>query len=205
MQVRRARGGLRRPPRGHGRAGGSGGDVESGGHGRGPVGYQDQFDTSSLTQFRGRAGLYLTDRDEVGVWGTKNDRGDEVNFLGTPVELDAISQVNLFWRHQYETGAHTTIWGGVAEGHEEMTLLLTDDQRINTAPVIGADFRAPLNDYMSLFGEANFILPADTGTVDAYLGVEFHPAAVAKRFRDVAFAPILRPASSPTFAVDAKR
>ena len=167
--------------------------------------YQDQYATATLTQFRGRAGAYLSDRDEVGVWGTKNDRGDDGDFLGTPVRFDAISQVNLFWRHTWESGAYTTVWGGVAEGHEEMTFVLNDDQRINTSAVIGADFRAPLNDYAALFGEANFLLPADTGTVDAYLGVEFYPAAVARGLRDLAFAPILRPASSPTFAVDATR
>ena len=93
----------------------------------------------------------------------------------------------------------------MSEGHEEMTLVLNDDSYLSTAPAFGADFRAPLNDYMSLFGEANFILPADTGTVDAYLGVEFYPAAVAAKWRDQAFAPILRPASSPTFAVDVRR
>ena len=167
--------------------------------------YQDQWATATLSQFRGRAGVHLTHRDEVGVWGTKNDRGADVFFQTLPIELRPISQVNLFWRHQYESGAYTTLWAGVAEGHEEMTLLLTDDNRLSTSPVIGADFRAPLNDFCSLYGEANFLLPADTGTVDSFLGVEFHPAGNAKRYRQLKYAPILRPAGSPTFAVDARR
>ena len=167
--------------------------------------YQDQYDTSTLTQFRGRLGAHLTDRDELGVWGTKNDRGADVEFLDIPLEIKPISQINLFWRHQFESGAYATIWGGVAEGHEELTLVLPTDNHLSTAPIFGADFRAPLNDYAALYGEANFILPADTGTVDAFLGVEFYPAAVARSFRDLAFAPILRPAGSPSFAVDAKR
>ena len=111
--------------------------------------YQDQYDTATLTQFRGRVGLHLTDRDEVGVWGTKNDRGADVEFLATPLEIKPISQVNLFWRHQYESGAYTTLWGGVAEGHAEMVLLLPGDSHLSTSPVFGADFRAPLNDYAS--------------------------------------------------------
>ena len=167
--------------------------------------YQDQYDTATLTQFRGRLGLHLTDRDEIGAWGTKNDRGADVAFLSTPLHVRPISQVNLFWRHRYESGAYTTVWGGVAEGHAEMVLLLPNDSHLSTAPVFGADFRAPLNGYAALYGEANFLLPADTGTVDAFLGVEFYPAAAAKKFRDLTFAPILRPAGSPTFAVDVRR
>ncbi|NNJ25197.1 DUF6666 family protein [Alienimonas chondri] len=169
--------------------------------------YQDQWDRSTLTQFRGRVGVNMTARDEIGVWGTKNDRGEEgvVAPLDLPVRLQAISQLNLFWRHQYESGAYTTIWGGVSEGHEEMTLVATDDRHLSTAPVFGADFRAPLNDYCSLYGEANFVLPADTGSVDSFLGIDIHPAGVAKCYRKLKYAPILRPAGSPSFVVDARR
>ena len=59
--------------------------------------------------------------------------------------------------------------------------------------------------WAALYGEANFILPADTGTVDAFLGVEFYPAGNAGGYRTNRFAPILRPAGSPTFAVNARR
>ena len=169
--------------------------------------YQDQWDRSTLSQFRGRVGLNVTDRDELGVWGAKHDRVADAYFApaATDVRLKAVSQASLFWRHQYESGAYTTLWGGVSEGHEEMTLVLTDDNHLSTAPVFGADFRAPLSDFCSLYGEANFVLPADTGSVDSFLGVEFHPSGAAKRFRDLKYAPILRPAGAPTFTVDARR
>ena len=167
--------------------------------------YQDQWSTATLTQFRGRAGVSLTDRDELGVWGTKNDRGRDVLFGALPVNLKPISQANLYWRHRWDFGGTTTLWGGVAEGHEEMTLLLTDDNHLSTAPVVGGNFRVPLSDHVSLYGESNFILPVDTGTVDAYIGFEFHPSGRAREYEDLKYAPLLRPAGSPTFAVDARR
>ena len=125
--------------------------------------------------------------------------------LTQPLRLRPISQVSAFWRHEWEGGAYTTLWGGVAEGHEEMVLLLAGDDHQSTSGVLGTDFRVPLNDWASLFGEANFLLPADTGTVDAYLGLEISPAAAARRLRKLPFAPLLNVANSPTFTVDVRR
>ena len=171
--------------------------------------YQNYYDEYTVTQIRGRVGFDAGEADEVGLWGAKNDRGDDAVFrtatLTVPLRLRPISQVSAFWRHEWEGGAYTTFWGGVAEGHEETVLLLAGDDHQSTTGVVGTDFRVPLGRWVSLFGEANFLLPADTGTVDAYLGLEFSPGAAAHRLRHLPFAPLLNVANSPTFAVDVRR
>ena len=47
--------------------------------------------------------------------------------------------------------------------------------------VFGADVYVPLNNYLSLFGQANFITPNDTGLVTATLGFAFYPGGPGTR------------------------
>ena len=78
---------------------------------------------------------------------------------------------------------------------------LTIGHRVNHPLVFGADFYVPLNDWVFLFGEANFITPNDSGTVTATLGVAITWGGARNVARN-RFAPLLPVANNPSFAVN---
>jgi hypothetical protein len=55
-----------------------------------------------------------------------------------------------------------------------------------------------------LYGQANFLTPADTGTVDAFLGIAYYPGG-SHGARERQFAPRLSVANNTTFANDLSR
>ncbi len=71
--------------------------------------------------------------------------------------------------------------------------------------VFGAELYVPLTDNIAIFGEANFITPNDTGTVDATLGIAFYPGAGARRAPRSRFAPLLPLGNNASFAVDLRQ
>lgn len=166
---------------------------------------QDYFDDFSLGQWRGQAGLQLTDADELGVKASINEQSDAGLFGATAVRLTPISQGAVFWRHRFETGALIGCWFGLAEGHNEPNAALGDLTRQEDVFVYGTDMFVPLNDHLAAFGEANWLTPADTGSVDAYLGVEIYPWGGAKRIKRNRYAPMLPVANNTSFAVDLAR
>lgn len=66
----------------------------------------------------------------------------------------------------------------------------------------GADVPAPLTDSLAIYGESNMIMPSDTGTVDAFLGIQWYPSGNAFRARRGQRSPLMTPASPVSFAVD---
>jgi hypothetical protein len=76
---------------------------------------------------------------------------------------------------------------------------------VRNAFVYGADLQMPLNNWIAIYGEANFITPASSGTVDAYLGFVFYPGGGARNALQKRFAPLLPTASNTSFAVDLPR
>ncbi|MCA9109480.1 MAG: hypothetical protein KDA52_06010 [Planctomycetaceae bacterium] len=166
--------------------------------------YEDYYADISLHQFRGRAGLSVTECDEIGTWGTISADEHRVSVGGTTVNLSPVDQINIFWRHLWRSGVETEVWGGVANGHGEVVHVLPGNPSINTAPLFGASLHVPLNDHLAIMGQGNFILPADTGTVDSYLGFVWYfdkPSHV----RYSRFAPVLDVAASTSFPVDLSR
>jgi hypothetical protein len=166
---------------------------------------QQYFDRFDLGQWRGRFGYELGPNDEVGIRVALSGRRDGGFFNKVPVTLDPITQGTIFWQHIFPSRAKTTFWAGLAEGHSQANIALGDTAPIRVPFVFGAELDIPLNDHLSLFGQANFIRPADTGTVDAFLGFSFHPSAIAQRARSARFAPGLPVAGNPTFSVDLTR
>ncbi len=164
---------------------------------------ENYYDNFLLTQWRGRIGYQLNEYNEIGVWGTVRDRQDD-GFVGgiIPVHLRGINQANFFWRHTWETGPQTMFWAGMASSHSKNVLVLPFDEQTGITPIIGASINVPLNDWLSLYGESNIILPGDTGTVDAFLGFSIYPRCGAKIAPCRRFAPMLPTAGSPSFAVD---
>jgi hypothetical protein len=167
--------------------------------------FADYFDEFYLGQWRGTAGYALNCCDEFGVRVAISDKRESGSFGAIPVTLDPITQGSLYWRHTWESLTETSFWVGIAEGHGEANVALGDRPPVDERLVFGADIHVPLTDRLALFGEANFITPADTGTVDAYLGVVYYPAGGAHYARKRPFAPVLPVASNPSFSVDLAR
>ena len=167
---------------------------------------QESFDNFTLGQWRVGTSFELNEKIEVGVVMNFFDRSDGGNFNAIPVLLEPIEQIRIFLRQQWLSGAQTSFWLGVADKHSEENVITgTLPPKTNQA-VFGADVFAPLNDYLAISGETNFVMPADTGAVDAFLGIEFSPGGIrrsrsrANRFR--AFLPV---ASNPSFTTDLTR
>jgi hypothetical protein len=167
--------------------------------------WESYYDDFRLGQWRARVGYQATATDEFGAWGTVRDFGDNGTVAGTPVYLRPIQQVNAFWRHVWASSAWTTLWIGVAHEHSRFVLVLPDQPAVQNAFVYGADLQIPLNDWWAIYGEANFITPASSGTVDAYLGFSFYPGGGARNALRKRFAPLLPVASNTSFAVDLPR
>ncbi len=68
--------------------------------------------------------------------------------------------------------------------------------------LFGAEVDIPLSDHWALFGQANFITPAYTGTVDSFLGVSFYPGGGARRARTNRYAPVQPVANSTSMSID---
>lgn len=166
---------------------------------------ENYYEGINLGQWRGTVGAELSSTDELGVWFTVSDHGDTATFITTPVVLKPISQVNGYWRHTWKSGVQTSFWLGAAESHGEEVILFPVAAPTGIQFVYGADVHAPLNDHLAIFGEANFITPSDSGTVDAYLGIVYYPWGSSQSGRSRGFAPLLHVASNPTFAIDLRR
>ncbi len=163
---------------------------------------QQYYDDFQLGQLRGQAGYALASQDEVGVWFTKGLKGDNGHMAGAQVRVDPIGQVNVYTRHTWSSGAQTTVWVGVANGHSNVVWVLPDEQRNNRVLVYGSELNLPLDERFSITGAANFITPTATGTVDAFLGLTFYPRRGGAR---ASFAPLTTVANNPSFAVNLQR
>jgi hypothetical protein len=160
------------------------------------------FDHFRLGQLRGHAGYAVRTRDEIGVWFTKGLDGDTAVMGSTPVQVEAIGQVNAYVRHAWPSGARTGLWLGYAGGHERLVWVLPDRPGLTGALAYGADLDVPLDARFSLTGAANFVTPTASGTVDAYLGLTVH---LGGRLARRAFSPLATVANNPSFAVDLRR
>lgn len=165
--------------------------------------YQDYFDDFWLSQWRVRGAYFVNHRDEIGLTASLRGRSDEGVFAGSiPVTLRSINQGHLFWRRFWETGAQTTWWVGLADGHGENNAVTGPAPPKGTSFLFGADVLMPLTPSLAIYGEANMIMPADTGTVDAFLGFQWYPRARAFHARRGRFNPLLPLAAPTSFAVD---
>ncbi len=167
--------------------------------------HQDYYDTFNLGQWRGQFGVALGDCNEAGVRLAFSGGDDEGQIADVPLTLEPITQGSLYFRRFWQTGGQTTLWVGLAEGHSEVNFALGDLEPTSQRLLFGADLHLPLNDWLAVWGEANFITPADTGTVDAYLGLAFYPRGGAISAFRSNFFPVLPLANSPSFSVDLNR
>jgi len=167
--------------------------------------FQEYYDEFHLGQWRGKIGTELDDRNEVGLRASIANHGDRGVYRAAPainVTLDPITQGSVYWTRTWDNHAATTIWAGLADGHGEPNLALGDFPPTNERFLFGAEVHIPLNDHLALFGQGNFIMPADTGTVDSYLGLVFYPDGGSWTARTRRFSPVLPVANTTSFAVD---
>ncbi len=164
--------------------------------------YQDGFDQTSLAQYRGRVSYDVTSQTQIGLTGRFRAFDDEATFNGNPVTLRTTNQGSLFLRHFFETGVQGTISLGLVDEHGESNAAFGAASAHDDAVVLGADFLAPLNDSIAMYGETNLTTPADTGTVDAFLGLVWYPFGNAKSAHHAQFAPLLPVAAPTSFSVD---
>ncbi len=163
---------------------------------------QDSFDDFFVSQWRLRAAMDADACNQFGVTAQIADRADAGLFGATPVVLRPITQATCYWRHQWESSVQTTGWIGIAEGHGENNAVTGPSAAKDAVPVFGADILAPLNDHLAIYGETNLMMPADTGTVDAFLGIQWFPGGGARKARRTPFSPVLSVAAPTTFSVD---
>ena len=167
--------------------------------------YESYYDQFTVGQWRGRAGYATSELNEFGVWFTVPQQSSAGNFLNVPVQLSPMSQGSCYWQHQFLAGSRVMSWAGVAEGHAQANYALGDLKRTGPQFVFGAEIDIPLNAYFSIYGQANFIGPADTGTVDSFLGVTYYPGGRAFPASRSRFAPFQALANSTMFALDFRR
>jgi hypothetical protein len=167
--------------------------------------YEQYFNNFNLGQWRAKTGYALDDRNEIGARLMLQGYGANGSFGKTPVTLHPIDMGTLYYSHTWASGASTGVWLGLADRHNEANIALGDVGPIRHPFVYGFDISAPLNDHLVLFGQANFITPPSTGTVDAVLGITYYPVTRSRRLRSKQFDPVLPVANNPTFAVDLGR
>jgi len=167
---------------------------------------QESFDSFTLSQWRVGASFEFNETTEIGVVLNLSDRSDEGNFNTTAVSLDPIEQLRVYLRRIWPTGVQTTLWVGVADKHSEENVLTGTLPPKTNQILFGAELFAPLNNYLALTGETNLVMPADTGAVDAFLGIEFSPGGIRRtRNRNNRFRAFLPVASNPSFTTDLTR
>lgn len=163
---------------------------------------EESYDQFFLSQWRGRIGFDTDECNQFGLTAQLRSIEDSGSFAGVPVSLRTINQGSLYWRHIWESETQTTFWLGLADGHGENNAVTGPSPAQSTVPLFGADFLAPLNDHLALYGETNLIMPADTGTVDAFLGIQWFPGGGARLARRGRFDPVLSVAAPTSFSVD---
>lgn len=165
--------------------------------------YEKSFDQFWLGQWRIRGGYQLNESNQIGTTAILQSFSDNGTFgSSTSVTLAPINQGNVYWRHYWTTGAQTSLWVGIADSHGENNVVTGSSAPKESPFLFGADILMPLTASLAIYGETNMIMPTDTGTVDAFLGVQWYPGSRAFNARKGAFSPLMSLASPVSFAVD---
>jgi hypothetical protein len=165
---------------------------------------ESYYDSFTLGQWRLDLDYQLSPNNSIGVWSAISDRSDQGQFGSIPITLTPITQTNFYINHIWENNVRTMVWAGVANGHGQVNAVLGDLPRLKNTFEFGSQLEAPLNDHWAVFGQANFIMPADSGTVDAYLGLVYYLHGAA-RAHSSQFEPLQTVAAPTNFAVDLRR
>jgi hypothetical protein len=167
--------------------------------------YQDYFDQSFLGQVRLQLNRRVSMQNEFGIAAAIATQEEHAQFSNSIITLKPLSYGRFTWRRYWENQAFTSAWVGLAESHSETNVALGDLPSAGRQFLFGADLRAPLNRVCALYGEANFLMPANTGAVDAFLGIEFSTNRCGKKCNSRSSLPLLPLAGNPSFMVNGHR
>ena len=168
------------------------------------------FSTSpSMGQCRIQFGYNLDAHNEVGVWGAISGKRSEkliaynLNMAST---YRAINQFNIFWHHNFQSGADGWFWLGVPEKEN-----IGGEGRLGEFTV-GATMNVPVTQRMALYATGEYMKPAASaglaGSVEnAYtigFGLAFFPRGCARN-RNVGgdrWTPYMPLANNSNFLID---
>ncbi len=164
--------------------------------------YQESYDDAHAGQFRGTLSQQISNNDWVGVRGSIDEHGDSAEFLTTTLHLRPISQGGAFWTHRWPFQARTTTFLGMAESHSESNAVTGFSAPTKNKFVFGLDIFIPIAPSLAMTGSTNLMRPADTGTVDAFLGFEWIPGVGSRRAGLQRFSALQSVASPTTMPID---
>jgi hypothetical protein len=168
------------------------------------VQFSDYYDTFLVGQIRGQIGAALSERHEMGAWVTLGVLGADAQVGATNIRLEPIGQINGYSSHTWPSNARTALWVGLAAGHDNIVLGVSEEPRSDWVVAYGAALQMPLSDRFAVAGAANFLTPTATGTVDAFLGVVFYPGGGLMKGFTGMFRPVLPLASNPMMPINMK-
>lgn len=154
-----------------------------------------------LGQFRGIAGVAISNRNEVGFWGTAHTNTDSYapSAANPTSRLLAVNQYNLYGRHTFDFGGSAMLYAGLVD---------RADFGDWTA---GAQLNAPLSSRVSLYGNSAFLFPsAGKGAAGANellwsistgLSYSFGGKAVSRNISGQSGMPLLPVANNSTFMI----
>jgi len=166
---------------------------------------QSSFDSFVLSQWRFRTAYQIAPQTEVGFTLNIASLDDDGTFGAAPVTLTPINMGTFFVRQFWQSGTQTTLWVGMGEGHGEDNPVTGRSAPADDHHIIGDDLLAQLKNQLALYGETNLTLPADTGSVDAFLGIQWYPWGNSYKARRGSMSPVLPMAGSPSFTVDLRQ
>ena len=108
----------------------------------------------SIGQLRLQAGYFVYECNEIGLWGTIDLQTAHKSAFEIPVSFRAISQVNLFWRHIFESCAETVLWVGLPYRNG----LMSHGKRAGQY-IIGGSFNVPLTSCLSVEAHGVYMGP----------------------------------------------
>lgn len=107
-----------------------------------------------ISQLRWEGSYSFPCNSEFGLWGTLNTNTSHKSINEFPIAFRAISQVNLFWRHFYENCSQTMLWLGMPYQNGLMFR-----NRLPGKVILGASFKVPLTERLSIDGHAVYMHP----------------------------------------------
>jgi hypothetical protein len=105
-------------------------------------------------QVRAQFGHLFRGGNELGLWGSYGIQKSHKESQNIPLKFRGISQVNLFWSHYFKTHGYAMIWAGTPY---RRGLKYTSGRA--GLLILGAQFSAPVTDFLSIDGHASYMVP----------------------------------------------
>ena len=161
----------------------------------------------TLGQWRGQVEYALSDINGVGVYASMRDLGSLQWCPRQHLVTDrAISQVNLFWHHKFESAADSWLWVGLPERER-----LSGHGSLGDW-IIGANIQVPISERLALYGNAQYMHPSAaagaTASVESDWNVGagvvwyFGGHAISHSLNGKCWLPYMPVANNSTFLVD---